>query len=258
MTQLFPCPLLSWKDVEVVTRDAQAITLAEEGEKGRPSVLVIVAALNEEEGIGPTIAELRQFLAAPRILVVDGKSCDRTVDVAKDMGAEVICQEAEGKGDAIGSAIRHINVDADYVVLTDADYTYPASYLPTMVRMLERNPQVGMVCGNRFNEHLDLGALHNLLYFGNRLLAFSHNFFNGVKLSDPLTGLRTVRAQLLRGWKPKSRGFDVEVELNHYIERKGYDIVEIPIVYRERLGEKKLKIKHGVTILKRIVLEGMY
>lgn len=241
----------------MTTEEAQAIALAEEGEKGRLSVLVIVAALNEEEGVGPTIAELRKFVARPRILVVDGKSCDRTVDIAKDMGVEVICQEGEGKGDAIGSAIRHINVDAHYVIFTDADYTYPASYLPTMVRILERNPQVGMVCGNRFTEHLDVRALHNLLYFGNRLLAFSHDIFNGVKLNDPLTGLRIVRAQLLRGWKPKSRGFDVEVELNHYIERKGYDIVEIPIVYRKRLGEKKLKIKHGATILKRIVLEAI-
>lgn len=241
----------------MVTEKAQAIALGEDGEKDCPSVLVIVAALNEEEGIGPTIAELRQFLGRPRILVVDGKSCDRTVDIAKDMGAEVICQEGEGKGDAIGSAIRHINVDADYVVFIDADYTYPASYLPAMVRMLERNAQVGMVCGNRFNEYLDVNALHNLLYCGNRLLAFSHNFFNGVKIVDPLTGLRIVRSQLLRGWKPKSKGFDVEVELNHRIERMGYDIAEIPIVYRERLGEKKLKIKHGASILKRIVLEAM-
>jgi glycosyltransferase involved in cell wall biosynthesis len=241
----------------VTTEEAQAIASAEEGEKGRSSVLVIVAALNEEQGVGPTIAELKQFVARPRILVVDGKSCDRTVDIAKDMGAEILCQEGEGKGDAIGSAIRHINADADYVVFTDADYTYPASYLPKMVTILEGNPRVGMICGNRFNEHLDGRALHNLLYFGNRLLAFSDNIFNGVRLSDPLTGLRTVRAQLLRGWKPKSRGFDVEVELNHYIERKGYEIVEIPIVYRERLGEKKLKIKHGATILKRIVLEAI-
>jgi glycosyltransferase involved in cell wall biosynthesis len=241
----------------VVTEKAQVLALAEDGEKGSPSVLVVVAALDEEEGVGPTIAELRQFVAKPRILVVDGRSCDRTVDIAKGMGAEVICQEGEGKGDAIGSAIRHINGDADYVVFIDADYTYPASYLPTMVRILERNPRVGMVCGNRFNEHLDIRALHHLLYFGNRLLAFSHNILDGVKLTDPLTGLRTVRAQLLRGWKPKSNGFDFEVELNHYIERKGYGIVEIPIVYRERLGEKKLKIKHGATILRRIVLEAI-
>ncbi len=234
------------------------LALDEKEERGYSRVLVIVAALNEEAGIGPVIDELRQFLERPRILVVDGKSCDATVQIAAAKGVEVIPQDGEGKGDAIASAIKYTNVDADYVVFTDADYTYPASCLPRMINLLERNPKVGMVCGNRFNEHLDANALHNLFSFGNRLLAFSQNLFDGVKLNDPLTGLRTVRAQLLKNWKPKSRGFDIEVELNYHIERNGYDIAEMPIVYRKRLGEKKLKIKHGATIFRRIVLEALH
>jgi len=70
-----------------------------------------------------------------------------------------------------------------------------------------------------------------------------------------LTGMRAIRAEVLRGWRVKSKGFDVEVELNHLVERHGFKIREIPICYRTRLGEKKLKISHGVTILKRILLE---
>ena len=53
----------------------------------------------------------------------------------------------------------------------------------------------------------------------------------------------------------KSKGFDIEVELNHMVERRGYTIREIPIRYRARLGEKKLNVSHGATILKRILLE---
>ena len=222
-----------------------------------PSVLAIVAALNEEEGIGPTLAELRDVLEDPRFLVVDGNSMDRTVEVAKNMGSEVLFQEGIGKGDAIAQAIKHVDSDVKYVVFIDADYTYPAEYLSEMMRVLEENPHVGMVCGNRFNTHLHLGNMHNVLYTGNRMLAFVHNLLNGVQMRDPLTGLRVVRWEILRGWKPKSKGFDLEVELNHHVERKGYGIVEIPIHYRARLGEKKLKLKHGFTILKRIVSESI-
>ncbi len=50
------------------------------------------------------------------------------------------------------------------------------------------------------------------------------------------------------------KGFDVEVELNYYIERTGYEIVEVPIGYRTRLGEKKLKPKDGAAILKRVII----
>jgi dolichol-phosphate mannosyltransferase len=77
-------------------------------------------------------------------------------------------------------------------------------------------------------------------------------------LADPLTGLRVVRAGILRSWKVKSKGFDVEVELNHHVEREGFGIVEVPIQYRERLGEKKLGVKNGAEILKRIILEATY
>ena len=80
---------------------------------------------------------------------------------------------------------------------------------------------------------------------------------NGIKLNDPLSGLRVVRADVLRGWKPKSKGFDVEAEINFLVEREGYRIVEIPIDYRSRLGEKKLKVRDGFGILKRIVSESL-
>jgi hypothetical protein len=62
-----------------------------------------------------------------------------------------------------------------------------------------------------------------------------------VSLADPLTGLRVVRWEIIKNWRPVSKGFDVEVELNRYMERKGFSIREVPIHYRERLGEKKLK-----------------
>ena len=221
------------------------------------SVQVIIAALNEEEGIAPTIAELKDYLYKAKFLVVDGNSVDQTVPKAKSLGAEVICQDGHGKGDAFAKAVEHIANDTDYVVITDADFTYPAKHVPEMINMLDKDPSIGMVCGNRFTEHLEQApnAMHDRFFLGNRLLAFTHNFLNGVQLADPLTGLRVVRASILRGWRVKSKGFDIEVELNHRVEREGFGIAEIPIEYRERLGTKKLKVRHGAEILRRMILE---
>ena len=223
-----------------------------------PSTQVILAALNEEEGIGLTISELKTYLGDSRFLVIDGNSTDRTVEVAKNLGAEIVFQKGRGKGDALAKAFEISELNVDYIVITDADHTYPAEYIPEMIQILEHNSDIGMVCGNRFNGQVDKKALRNVFYIGNKLIAFTHNFLNGTRLTDPLTGLRVVRAQLLKGWKVKSKGFDIEVELNHHVERKGYGIVEIPIQYRERLGEKKLKARHGAVIIKRIMLESTY
>lgn len=232
--------------------------MIEKGEGSYPSTLVIVAALNEEEGIDPTLTEIKYFLDRPFCLVVDGKSTDGTVEVARRMGADVIFQKGSGKGDAINTSLEHARAfNAKYVVLIDADFTYPAEYLPKMIRVLEENSDVGMVTGNRFNGRFHLGSLHNILYTGNRLISFVHNLLNGVQMKDPLTGLRVVRWEILKDWRPRSTSFDVEVELNHLVERKGFGIVEIPIFYRRRLGEKKLKIRHGFTILRRILVESL-
>jgi glycosyltransferase involved in cell wall biosynthesis len=221
----------------------------------RYSAQLIIAALNEAPGIGLTIAEMKDTLGGISVLVVDGRSSDRTVEISKNLGAKVVCQDGIGKGDALAKALEHADLNVDYVIVTDADYTYPAEYVPAMIKVLEENPLVGMVCGNRFNGHVDKEALHDVFHVGNRLLALAHNMLNGVPLQDPLTGLRAIRAEILRGWLVKSKGFDIEVELNHLVERRGFTIREIPICYRARLGEKKLKISHGVTILKRILLE---
>src|SRR3990170_3461865 len=157
------------------------------------SIVVLIAAFNEEEGIGPTIA----------------------------------------------------------------DFTYPAKYVLEMIRILNENPRVGMVTGNRFNQSLNSSAMKNPFYAGNRLIAFTQRVLNGVDLEDPLTGLRVIRWEILKGWKPTSQGFDIEAEMNHRVERAGYQTIEIPVQYRARLGEKKLKLRHGFTIFRRIIAESL-
>ena len=229
------------------------------GQKYEPAqpVNIFIAALNEEEGIGATISELSENINSKRILVIDGHSQDRTVEVAKDHGAEIFFQDGKGKGDALAKAVQCMDTEVEYVVITDADFTYPAEQVPEMIQILEKMPQVGMVCGNRFSKQTEGNAFQGRFTFGNKLLAFAHSFLNGIDLQDPLTGLRVLRADILRKWVIKSKGFDIEVELNHQVIKQGYETIEIPIEYRKRLGEKKLKMKHGATILKRILFESL-
>jgi glycosyltransferase involved in cell wall biosynthesis len=214
---------------------------------------VIIPAVNEEEGIAPTIKELKLAINDANIIVVDGNSQDKTLEIAKDFGVEVINQNGKGKGDAIFQGLANFNGDIVYVAVIDADYTYPAIHLEEMIKLLDLNPKIGMVLGDRFSKKREFLSVKNPFYIGNRLLASIQGILNGVTLKDPLTGLRIIRFELLKGWKPKSIGFDIEAELNCHINRMGYDIAEIPIEYRQRLGKKKLGFRHGLEILKRII-----
>lgn len=220
------------------------------------SILIVIPTLNEEWGLGPTITEINHYHNRIQILVVDAKSTDSTTDIAKSLGAKVIFQKKSGKGDAITTAIEQCKEkNLKYLGLIDADFTYPAIYIETMLNMLEKNPKAGMICGNRSRAKVQFSDTFNKFQLGNKILSKIHNLINGVNMEDPLTGLRIIRWKIIKEWKPKSKGFDIEVELNHHIKKSEYNIIEIPIDYRNRIGKKKLGIRHGFTILKRIILQ---
>ena len=219
------------------------------------TLVVAVPSLNEEPGIGPTLTEIAETLEDPTVVVIDGGSVDRTVEIARELGADVIAQLGNGKGAAVSQLVDHLNDGLRYVALIDADYSYPATCIPEMLSILERDLTVGMVAARRtYGNILGKRPLLDLYFAGNRLLTTAHRLLNGVDMRDPLTGLRVVRSDLLRGWKPRSKGFDIEVELNWHVKQSGYGIVEIPIQYRQRLGEKKLKARHGLSIMRRILV----
>jgi glycosyltransferase involved in cell wall biosynthesis len=224
---------------------------------GIPGLAVIIPALNEAAGIFRTILELdqelREFGGKSTCLVVDGHSSDDTGRIAHRLGAVVLEQEGVGKGDAFRQALLHVPESAKYVVLIDADFTYPSARIPEMVGLMESDSSIGMVSGNRFGNSESRELFKRSFYVGNRILALLHEIANGVKMQDPLSGLRVVRYDLLRNWTPKASGFDIEAELNHHIASRGYTITEIPIEYRTRVGVKKLRRRDGFTILHRML-----
>jgi dolichol-phosphate mannosyltransferase len=208
--------------------------------------------------VGSTILELKKiFKKKTHYLVVDGNSSDATVNIATNLRAQVVQQNGIGKGNAIANALKHIDPKTKYVVFIDADFTYPAEYVKSMLEILEEYPNIGMVTGNRFSNHLKFTNMNYIFYFGNRLITLIHRLLNGINLQDPLTGLRIVRWEILKNWNPKSQGFDIEVELNYYVSMTNFKIVEIPICYRIRLGKKKLSFKHGFSILQRILIQSI-
>ncbi|MCJ7634674.1 glycosyltransferase, partial [Candidatus Bathyarchaeota archaeon] len=111
----------------------------DEEKKNWGSLTFVIAALNEEAGIGSSLSEIKDVLGNPFFLVVDGNSSDGTAKVAKANSAEVMVQDgAEGKGAAISQGLEYLGklgFNTDYIVFTDADYTYPAEYVPSMVEI---------------------------------------------------------------------------------------------------------------------------
>ena len=219
-------------------------------------VVVVLPALNESDGVGLTIKDALHSLLGSRVLVVDGRSIDGTNMVASGCGATVLAQSGQGKGAAIRESLEYLKRSSQkpsWLVLCDADHTYPLESSPQMLDLIARDPSIGMVIGNRFSQFKPRDYLRDRYVFGNLLLRRMHRLLNGAKLQDPLSGLRVVRFEAVEGLQLDSDGFDFETELNIRMLSKGWRIYEVPIKRRERIGKKKLRVRDGFAILARMM-----
>ncbi len=213
-------------------------------------ISIILPALNEEVTIGKVIDEIpRQALEREgyqvEILVVDGNSHDRTKEIAQGKGAQVITEPRRGKGRAMRTALE--KVEADFIFMLDADFTYPATYITDMLKILREGHPV--VLGSRLKGKREKGAISRLNVVGNFLLTLIANTLYRTKISDLCTGYWGLRGEVIPNLKLSANGFQIEAELFSQLSKMGYRIAEVPIYYRQRQGKAKLSsLKDGLKI----------
>ncbi len=213
------------------------------------SISIILPAYNEELTIGKVIDEIpRQVLEREGyqvdILVVDSNSNDRTQQIAQEKGARVIIEPRRGKGRAVRTALSEVK--ANFIFMLDADYTYPATYIGDMLKILNDFP---VVIGSRLKGQREKGAMRRLNLIGNYLLTWLANILYRTKISDLCTGYWGFRREVIQNINLMSEGFQLEAELLTELTQKGYAIAEIPIYYRCREGKAKLSgLKDGIRI----------
>lgn len=213
-------------------------------------VSIILPALNEEDTIGMVIDEVPKVDMEGKgyqveIVVVDNNSTDRTREIAEAKGAKVIVEPVKGKGRAVRTAFE--SVDGDFMFMLDADYTYPATYIPQLLEVLEEGCDV--VIGSRLKGQREEGAMRRLNLVGNHLLVLMANILYGTRVSDLCTGYWGFNAKVIDDLKLDAVGFELEANMFVEIAKKGYRIAEVPIFYRRRPTQAKLgSLKDGLRI----------
>ena len=201
-------------------------------------VTIVLPTLNEEKAIGLVIDELRKE-GYNNIIVVDGYSSDRTVEIARSKGVKVIFQEGRGKGGAIKTAIKYVKTP--YILVMDADHTYDPKYIE---RMLEKASEYDEIIGMRKNRE-KIPWIHRI---GNRIISLTISILMGKRINDPCSGMYLLKTETIKKLELTSAGFDIEIEICGQIAAIG-KITEIPIKYRERIGPPKLRATQGINII---------
>lgn len=193
-------------------------------------VAIVIPCLNEELTIRKVIADSQKYLPHAEIYVVDNGSTDATAVQAEAAGAHVVYSPLRGKANAIRHAFRVI--DADFLIMTDGDGTYPLAEAPKLLQ-LAQDFNYDMVSGSR----LELGkpqAFPPLHHIGNHFLTRTVRWLFGFPLRDLMTGFRVFSRRFTQEVNLISGGFDLEPELTIRAAVQNFAFCEVDIPYRER------------------------
>lgn len=181
------------------------------------------------------------------IIIVDDGSTDETFRTAELLaGSKVKLFRHEinsGKAAALRTGIEHAS--GDIIIFTDADCTYPARFVPDLLREIDKGAD--LVLGARLQSRDNIPAFNRI---GNNIFSFLATYISCMRIKDSQTGLRAFKRVMFDKLDVKAKGLEFETKMTVRAAKLGYKIVEIPIEYRERVGKSKLNpIKDGVRML---------
>jgi glycosyltransferase involved in cell wall biosynthesis len=222
-------------------------------QKAGGRVAVLIPCYNEELTIDKVINDFRTVFPSADIYVFDNDSSDRTAEIAREHGAEVIREKRRGKGYVVRSMFQ--KVSADVYIMVDGDDTYPAEQASIMLEMIEHD-EADMVVGSRLQTYADQ-AFRPLHVLGNNLVRRLVNRIFATNLTDIMSGLRVMNRDLVHGIVIQSTGFEVETEMTIQSLNRGFVIKEHSVPYRERPAGSFSKLntfQDGLRVLKTILV----
>lgn len=222
------------------------------------TVRIIVPTLNEEKNIQLLLKELIE-LGYCDVIVIDGKSVDNTVKIARCYGAKAVIQKGNGKGAAVREALTNYCEGVDAVIMMDADGSMDPKEIPRFIERLDWGADV--VKGSRF---LSGGYTHDMTLLrkiGNAIFTKTFNLLFSTRYSDlcyGYIGFSRYSIEIL-GDLLKSNGFEIETEILIQAEKEGLNVSEVPSTeFLRKNGDSNLRtFKDGRRIL-RTLIEGIF
>jgi dolichol-phosphate mannosyltransferase len=224
---------------------------------------LILPTYNEAENVQAIVAAAGEVLAravAPaadgdgfNVLVVDDGSPDGTGEIADRLAAEhswmhvLHRSEKNGIGPAYLAGFRHaLDRGAGYVMEMDADFSHDPADLARLLAAVDRDvPQAAdLALGSRYvpgGGVSDWGWLRRFISEGGSTYS---RWVLGLEVRDLTGGFKCFRREVLEAIHfdgVRSQGYAFQVELTYRAVRAGFNVVEVPIVFRDRqVGQSKM------------------
>lgn len=221
-------------------------------------VIVVLPAYNASRTLEKTYREI-PFPLVDEVVLVDDKSRDNTVELARELGIRHIIshQENRGYGGNQKSCYRKaLELEGDIVIMLHPDYQYTPKLIESMAYLIA-NGVYPVVLGSRIlGRGARRGGMPWYKYLANRFLTGFQNELLRQKLSEYHTGYRAFSGEVLRRipFEQNSDDFVFDNQMLAQIFYAGYEIAEItcPTKYFEEASSINLRRSaiYGLGVLK--------
>jgi len=216
-------------------------------------IIVMIPAYNEERTIAKVIAEIPRTINSSgivKVLVIDDGSTDNTVEVSKSAGADFILRNPTNLGLAQTfqkGMDKSLELGADIIVNTDADFQYNQQEIPKLVRPILYH-EADIVSGNRQVEGLTHMSASKK--YGNILGSKVVKWSAGYEIKDASSGFRAYsREAALRLFVISKHTYTHETLIQ--AKYKNLKVVEVPVEFRKREGSDSKLIKSVFSHIKK-------
>ncbi|HUU54938.1 MAG TPA: dolichyl-phosphate beta-glucosyltransferase [Armatimonadota bacterium] len=223
------------------------------GNSTTPFLSVVIPAYNEEHRLGPTLARIEQYLSAQgyafEVLVVDNASKDRTAEVAREAGVEVIAEPRRGKGAAVKTGM--LAARGEYVLFSDADLSTPIEEVEKLLAELRAGADVAIASRGLPESNLVkrqpwyrefVGRAGNVLV---RMMVVRG-------IADTQCGFKLFPREIARRVFPAQRltGAAFDVEILFIAQRAGWKIAEVPVTWIDSPDTRFSRVRDSLDALK--------
>lgn len=199
---------------------------------------VLIPAYNEEESIAATVEALRKHASCVReleIIVINDGSSDRTGEIARTLPVTLIEHDINtGYGSGLKDGMQAAK--HDYIMIADADGTYPLEDTP---RLLEDVDKYAMIVGARTGAVVQVPTLRKP---GKWIITRLAEYLSQRKIPDLNSGFRIFRKDVaLRFLTLYPDGFSFTTTITLAMLTNHYRVKFVPINYHRRVGKSSIK-----------------